>query len=70
MGTLLWEICTGCRPTGRLLRKIEAPQEAPQGIVDLIWACHELEPSARPSAVQVHNIIQAHTIDSSSSFIR
>ena len=62
MGTVLWEICTGDRPCGRQLRRINVPEEAPQGIYDLIKACHSLEPSQRPTAVTLHNVLLYNTV--------
>lgn len=54
---MLWEICTGEQPRGRHLRKLNAPLEAPETLVEVIARCLALEPLERPTAVEVHDVI-------------
>jgi serine/threonine protein kinase len=59
-GTVLWELCTGEPPKGRL-RAIKVPKEAPQTIAELVAQCHAGLPRLRPTALQVHAAIRRET---------
>ena len=48
-GVLIWEICTGETPIRGQLRPVQAPEEAPQDIVDLIDACLQVSAKQRPT---------------------
>jgi serine/threonine protein kinase len=63
LGVILWELCTGKTPgvstQGRHYRRVEFPREAPQSISDLIGRCMTHDPDERPTAQEVHDVIQA-----------
>ena len=59
LGTILWEICTMEKPIGRRTRSLEVPAEAPALLAEIIEQCHALDPAARPTAVEVHKILQS-----------
>ncbi len=61
-GVLLWEIVTGERPVRGALR-MPRPDECPADIADLILACGEPSPEARPTAVEVLHRLRAATQD-------
>lgn len=52
-GVLLWELSSGEPPSGRHLRPLEAPAEAPQVVVDTIARCLMEDPNARPAAADL-----------------
>ncbi|KAL4447908.1 hypothetical protein ABPG75_005127 [Micractinium tetrahymenae] len=57
-GVLLWEIVTGERPVRGALR-MPRPDECPADIADLILACGEPDPAARPTAAEVLRRLRA-----------
>ena len=59
LGTVLWELSTGERPTNRFMRAIKVPSEAPAQVVQVIGDCHCLEPEGRPTAMEVHDALLA-----------
>ncbi|KAK9905638.1 hypothetical protein WJX75_003659 [Coccomyxa subellipsoidea] len=59
MGVVLWEIVTGERPHLRQLRPLRVPEECPAEIEEAINACRQLDPSARPSALDICNVIES-----------
>ncbi|CAL8471975.1 g11517 [Coccomyxa elongata] len=58
MGVVLWEIVTGERPHLRQLRPLRVPEECPAEIEQAINACRQLDPAARPSALDICNVIE------------
>ena len=57
---MLWEIVTGERPVRGALR-MPHPDECPADIADLILACGEPSPEARPTAAEVLRRLRAAT---------
>ncbi|KAL4442409.1 hypothetical protein ABPG77_004993 [Micractinium sp. CCAP 211/92] len=57
-GVLLWEIVTGERPVRGALR-MPRPDECPADIANLILACGEPSPEARPTAAEVLRRLRA-----------
>jgi len=58
-GVLLWEIVTQEVPIRGQMRELQCPQEAPEELADLIEACMEVDPDARPSSHQIFEALQA-----------
>ncbi|GAB4818221.1 hypothetical protein N2152v2_005267 [Parachlorella kessleri] len=58
VGVLLWELVTGEMPLRGHLRNLEAPQDCPQAVADLIETCLEANPKLRPTAQQAFVIVQ------------
>lgn len=52
-GVLLWELSSGEPPSGRRLRPLEVPAEAPQAVLDTIARCLMEDPDARPTAADL-----------------
>jgi serine/threonine protein kinase len=60
LGVIMWELCTGEPPTERRnYRPVEHPDEAPREVADMIRMCMMFDAQARPTAQEVHDIIQA-----------
>ena len=47
---VLWEIATQERPSRGKNREVQCPEDCPAAVADLIYACLESQPSARPTA--------------------
>ncbi|KAK9794318.1 hypothetical protein WJX73_006706 [Symbiochloris irregularis] len=58
-GILLWELVTGEVPLRGKLRPPVIPQECPQMVADLIEACMQHDPAARPTAQQICTCLQS-----------
>jgi len=60
LGVIMWELCTGQQASPmRNYRAVEFPKEAPEPICQLIRRCMSFEPERRPSASEVHDIINS-----------
>lgn len=59
LGVVLWEIVTGERPHLRQLRPVRVPEECPAEVADAINACRQLGSGARPTALEICNLIEA-----------
>lgn len=53
LGILLWEICSGEHPHRGRNRPLVVPEDCPQEAADLVQACINPDPSARPTAKEV-----------------
>lgn len=56
-GVVLWELATNERPERGMLRPPKMPQECPEEIGQLIDACLNEEPRARPSMLEVIEVL-------------
>jgi hypothetical protein len=59
LGVVLWEIVTGERPHMRQMRAVRVPAECPREVADVIEACRQVDPSARPTARAVYAALAA-----------
>lgn len=58
-GVVLWEIVTGESPSRGRLRQVRVPDECSEAVAHLITACMDAEPSSRPSAMEIVNMLDA-----------
>jgi len=58
-GVVLLEIITHEMPMRGAIRMPRVPEECPQGVVDAVEACMQVDPEKRPTARQVHDILLA-----------
>ena len=58
-GVVLWELCTGEQPERGRMRAIHVPEEAPAEVTALVARCLAVDPSARPSALELMQALQA-----------
>jgi serine/threonine protein kinase len=58
-GTILWELCTGERPTQRCLAPIAVPEQAPAAVAALVERCHRVDPAMRPDIGEVYRMLFA-----------
>lgn len=58
-GVVLWEIVTGESPSRGRLRQVRVPDECSEAVADLISACMEADPSSRPSASDIVDMLSA-----------
>lgn len=56
-GVVLWELATNERPERGMLRPPRIPQECPEEVGKLIDACLSEEPRARPSMLEVIEVL-------------
>ncbi|KAL4424194.1 hypothetical protein ABPG75_001495 [Micractinium tetrahymenae] len=57
MGVVLWEIATGELPSRGQMRELMVPEDCPQEVAALINRCLASDPAARPSAVEVVELL-------------
>ncbi|EFN59227.1 hypothetical protein CHLNCDRAFT_138200 [Chlorella variabilis] len=58
-GIVLWEIFTGEIPNRGSMRNPRVPEECPQAAVDLMDCCLSLNPSERPTAKQIVQLMES-----------
>ncbi|KAK9833325.1 hypothetical protein WJX81_006517 [Elliptochloris bilobata] len=56
-GVLLWHLCTGHPPAPDAACDLEVPRECPLAVAELVQACLDEDPAARPSAALIIGVL-------------
>jgi serine/threonine protein kinase len=58
LGVVLWELVTGEGPVRGRMRDVQAPEECPPEVAELMTRCWAAEPGKRPSAAECVTVLQ------------